>query len=219
MIFRKACVQKKIPISKIIITFAVMEIINADTATPEELVEQIRRSVQQLRAMGRNDLLLHAIGASALEDLRVEAARGKLSRLVITADYHFRLVDYGYDVPLSPIHKAIYLLFLHHPEGIEFKRLSEFRSELSHYYKETANRMDVEKLEQTIDRLVNPFDNAINEKCSRIKEVFSNFMDPYSLCYYAISSHTQRHIAGSSRIWFERLKVITLPRELVVWGR
>ena len=25
------------------------------------------------------------------------------------------------------------------------------------------------------------------------------------------------HIAGSARIWYERLKVITLPRELVVW--
>ena len=34
--------------------------------------------------------------------------------------------------------------------------------------------------------------------------------------YYIISSHTQKHIAGSSRIWYERLKVITLPRELVV---
>ena len=33
---------------------------------------------------------------------------------------------------------------------------------------------------------------------------------------YIISSHTQKHIAGSSRIWYERLKVITLPRELVV---
>ena len=34
--------------------------------------------------------------------------------------------------------------------------------------------------------------------------------------HYIISGHTQKRFAGSSRIWYERLKVITLPRELVV---
>jgi hypothetical protein len=38
-------------------------------------------------------------------------------------------------------------------------------------------------------------------------------MDEYRANYYIISSHTQKHIAG--RVWYERLKVITLPRELV----
>ena len=70
----------------------------------------------------------------------------------------------------------------------------------------TAKIMDKEKVMESVDHLINPLDNAINEKCSRIKKA----------SYYIISSHTQKHIAGSSRIWYERLKVITLPRELVV---
>ena len=41
-------------------------------------------------------------------------------------------------------------------------------------------------------------------------------MDEYGASYYIISGHTQKHVAGSSRIWYERLKVITLPRELVI---
>jgi hypothetical protein len=40
-------------------------------------------------------------------------------------------------------------------------------------------------------------------------------MDEYTASYYIISGHTQKHLEGSSRIWYERLKVITLPRELV----
>ena len=32
----------------------------------------------------------------------------------------------------------------------------------------------------------------------------------------SFSGHTQKHVAGSNRIWYERLKVITLPREMVV---
>ena len=77
--------------------------------------------------------------------------------------------------------------------------------------------LDKEKVIESVDHLVNPLDNAINEKCSRIKKVFLSLMDEYTASYYFISSHTQKHIQGSSRIWYERLKVITLPRELVIW--
>ena len=184
--------------------------------TPEEIAEQVRQLAAQLQMAGRKDLLLKAIGAPLLEELRIEAARAKLSRLLITKDYRFYLVDYNKEVELQPVHKAVYLLFLAHPEGIEFKRLGDYREELTRYYMATAKLMDKEKIIEGVDHLVNPLDNAINEKCSRIKKVFLDMMDEYSASYYIISGHTQKHVAGSSRIWYERLKVITLPRELVI---
>ena len=185
--------------------------------TPEERAQELRRLVAQLEAEGRRDLLLKAIGVPLLEELRIEAAKGKLSRLVITKDYRFILADYNHqEVELQPVHKAVYLLFLAHPEGIEFKRLADYREELTRYYMATAKLMDREKIMEGVDHLVNPLDNAINEKCSRIKKVFLDMMDEYTASYYIISGHTQKHVAGSSRIWYERLKVITLPRELVM---
>lgn len=185
--------------------------------TPEERAQELKRLISQLQAEGRNDLLLKAIGVPLLEELRIEAAKGKLSRLVITKDYRFILADYNNkEVELQPVHKAVYMLFLAHPEGIEFKKLADYREELTRYYMATAKLMDKEKILEGVDHLVNPLDNAINEKCSRIKKVFLNMMDEYTASYYIISSHTQKHIEGSSRIWFQRLKVITLPRELVV---
>ena len=189
---------------------------NDQQHSPEEIAREIRHLIGQLQIAGRNDLLLHAVGVPLLEELRIEAAKGKLSRLVITKDYRFILEDYHQEVELQPVHKAVYLLFLAHPEGIEFKRLAEYREELTRYYMATAKMMDKEKIIEGVDHLVNPLDNAINEKCSRIKKVFLELMDEYRASYYFISSHTQKHIAGSSRIWYERLKVITLPRELVV---
>ena len=183
--------------------------------TPEERAQELKKLVSQLQAEGRKDLLLKAIGVPLLEELRIEAAKGKLSRLVITKDYKFILVDYNHkEVELQPVHKAVYLLFLAHPEGIEFKRLAEYREELTRYYMATAKMMDKEKIIEGVDHLVNPLDNAINEKCSRIKKAFLELMDEYRASYYIISSHTQKHIAG--RVWYERLKVITLPRELVM---
>ena len=184
--------------------------------TPEERTLELKRLIEQLQAEGRHDLLLKAIGVPLLEELRIEAAKGRLSRLVITEDYRFILEDSHKEVELQPVHKAVYLLFLAHPEGIEFKRLAEYREELTRYYMATAKMMDKEKIIESVDHLINPLDNAINEKCSRIKKVFLGLMDEYTASYYIISSHTQKHIAGSSRIWYERLKVITLPRELVV---
>ena len=185
--------------------------------TPEEIAEQVRQLAGQLQMAGRKDLLLKAIGAPLLEELRIEAARAKLSRLLITRDYRFVLLDYEHkEVELQPVHKAVYLLFLAHPEGIEFKRLGEYREELTRYYMATAKLMDKEKIMESVEHLVNPLDNAINEKCSRIKKVFLDMMDEYAASYYIISGHTQKHVAGSSRVWYERLKVITLPREMVV---
>ena len=180
----------------------------------EEIALEVKRLTEQLMAEGRKDLLLKAIGVPLLEELRIEAAKGKLSKLVITEDYRFVLADYNQEVELQPVHKAVYLLFLAHPEGIEFKKLSEYREELTGYYMATAKMMDKEKIIEGVDHLVNPLDNAINEKCSRIKKAFLELMDEYRASYYIISSHTQKHIAG--RVWYERLKVITLPRELVV---
>ena len=185
--------------------------------TPEEIAEQVRQLAGQLQMAGRKDLLLKAIGAPLLEELRIEAARAKLSRLLITRNYRFVLLDYEHkEVELQPVHKAVYLLFLAHPEGIEFKRLGEYREELTRYYMATAKLMDKEKIMEGVEHLVNPLDNAINEKCSRIKKVFLDMMDEYAASYYIISGHTQKHVAGSSRVWYERLKVITLPREMVV---
>ncbi len=188
--------------------------------TPEEMALEVKRLAGQLQAEGRSDLLLKALGVPLLEELRIEAAKGKLSRLLITNDYRFILEDYNrQEVELQPVHKAVYLLFLAHPEGIEFKRLSDYREELTRYYMATAKLMDKEKIIEGVDHLVNPLDNGINEKCSRIKKVFLDMMDEYTASYYIISSHTQKHIAGSSRIWYQRLKVITLPREFVVYSK
>ena len=184
--------------------------------TPEEAALEVRRLAEQLMAADRKDLLLKAIGVPMLEALRIEAAKGKLSRLVITKDYRFVLADYQVEVELQPVHKAVYLLFLAHPEGIEFKRLADYREELKGYYLQTAKLLDKEKIEEGVNHLTDPLDNAINEKCSRIKKVFLDLMDEYRASYYIISSHTQKHIAG--RVWYERLKVITLPREFVVYS-
>ena len=57
--------------------------------TAEEVMQELRALADRLVAAGRKDLLLKAIGVPLLEELRIEAAKSRLSRLVITKDYRF----------------------------------------------------------------------------------------------------------------------------------
>lgn len=194
----------------------------AMTTTPtdshaEELARELRQLVGRLYAEGRTDLLLRAIGVPMLELLRTEAARGTLSRLIVTRDGRLVLERGQREVVLTPVHRAVYLLFLRHPEGIEFKNLSDHYDELLAIYNKVTPGGDPDKAEETVARLTNPLDNAINEKCSRIKAAFTALLDDYQSSYYIISSHKTRMMQHSQRVWFQRLKLITLPRELVVY--
>lgn len=178
---------------------------------------QIRQLVNDLQMIGRNDLLLRAITVPVLEELRTEAARGTLSKLFITKDYSFILANGNREVQLNPIHRAVYLLFLSHPEGIEFKRMADYRDELLAIYRKVSPQTDSDKAIETVNRLTNPLDNALNEKCSRIKSAFCALMDEYSTSYYIIDSQAQQVVADSPRKWFRRIKAIRLPRELVIF--
>lgn len=193
-----------------------METTEDDSRKAEELAKELHALVNRLGQTGRYDLMLRAISVPVLEQLRIEAVRAKLSRLVITRDFRFILKDYNAEVTLTPVHKALYILFLNHEEGIEFKDLSDHREELRRIYRSISPSTDPDRIDETVSRLTDPTDNAVNEKCSRIKAAFGSLMDEYTLSYYMISSHTTRHFNSSSRVWFKRLKLITLPRQLVI---
>jgi uncharacterized protein (DUF1810 family) len=130
----------------------------------------------------------------------------KLSRLTITKDYRILLTDYeGKEVRMEPLVKAIYLLFLKHPEGIAFKFLPDYRKELTNIYSKVRPMGLTEKALQSIEDVTNPLLNSINEKCSRVRAAFINEVDGSLLNNYII--------LGKSG----DIKKITLPRNLVTW--
>lgn len=181
---------------------------NNDEEQARLMARQIRELVKKLQVMGRDDLLLQAITVPTLEQLRTEAARGTLRRLIVKRDGRLFLEgskangndsNNMVEVQLSPVHRAVYLLFLRHEEGIEFKRLSEYHDELLSIYDRICPEGDKDKMRETVERLTNPLDNAINEKCSRIKSVFTSLMDDYSASYYIISSQSKQFDPTSPR--------------------
>ena len=160
------------------------------------LLEDMDVRVRKLRAKGMNEWTFRGLFKS----------KALLSHLVITKDYRIILPDYNdIEVKMEPLIKAVYFLFLKHPEGITFKELSDYRKELLDIYK-TLKPMGINKRTiQSIEDVTNPLLNSINEKCARIRSAFINKFD--------------EHLAKNYFITGERgeAKKITLPRDLVIW--
>lgn len=129
----------------------------------------------------------------------------KLSKLTITKDFAIMLSDYNKEVKLEPIVKAIYLLYLNHPEGIAFKYLPDYRKELAGIYQNIKPFGLTERAIRSIEDVTNPLLNSINEKCSRIRAAFQSLVDTSLVDQYIIKGKSGEE------------KKITLPRELVIW--
>lgn len=129
----------------------------------------------------------------------------KLSKLTITKDYAIILSDYdNKEVKMEPLVKAVYLLFLKHPEGIAFKQLPDYRQELIDIYNDLRPLGLNKRSLQSIEDVTNPLLNSINEKCSRIRATFYAEVDA--------SLADQYCIVGKSG----EAKKIILPRDWVI---
>ena len=128
----------------------------------------------------------------------------KLSKLTITKNYTLLLSDYNKEVKLEPIVKAVYLLYLNHPEGIAFKYLPDYRKELAEIYQKIKPFGLTDRAIRSIEDVTNPLLNSINEKCSRVRAAFLPLVDASLLDQYII--------IGKSG----EAKKIDLPRNLVV---
>ena len=110
---------------------------------------------------------------------------------------------------MEPIVKSVFLLFLENEDGIVFKCLSDYKDRLTQIYNKVKEyntdgpRLSNDRVWQTIYNITNPLSNAINEKCTRIKEAFLSQFDEHLACYYYITGKR-----GEA-------KKITLPRKLI----
>lgn len=140
----------------------------------------------------------------------------KLSRMTIGYDFTITLNDYNdTEIVMEPVVKAVFLLFMRHEEGIRFKDLEDYQTELEIIYRAVkAKRNDIDKkmeadfqpqISESVKSLTNPCSNSINEKCARIKEAFVvHFHDSIASNYYV------QGVRASA-------KRIRIPRNLVRW--
>ena len=159
------------------------------------LVEEIKERIRKLKDYGMSEKEL----TSLLE------AEQPLLKLTISRNYRLYLGEQRMEVRMEPLVKAVYLLFLRHPEGIIFKDLPDYRQELTKIYSDVRPWGLTDRALQSIEDVTNPMLNSINEKCARIKKTFLAVMGSGMAEHYYIKG-TRCEPKG-----------IALPRDLVVW--
>ena len=181
---------------------------NERTLTEEELVEEqsiietakvlheLRTIVQRLRLEGVSLMAIHEFIDK----------QEPLSHMTITLDYRIFLPDYNnLEIEMGALPKAIYFLFLRYPEGIIYKHMPDYNSELLNIYRQLRPNTDEARLNLTITKVVNPLGNALNENLARIRKAFVEKFD--------------EHLASNYIITGERGSLYSIPinRELITW--
>lgn len=174
---------------------------------PEEVMSEEEQGVaadlELLRAISSR---LRKNGVSEERIQEAVIPQKQLSRLLITQDKRILLPDYNKEIELDPLHKAVFLLFLKHPDGIRFKEVSEYKSELLQLYIGITNKPNSKRASSCINDICSPFKNSIHEKCSRIRKILAQVItDKDMASHYCISGKR-----GEA-------KCIDLPRTMVTW--
>ena len=160
------------------------------------LLDEVKEKVRKLKAYGVDDAEI----AAAMNEEEL------FPQLVVKEDYKIVLAD-GADteVKMEPLVKAVYLLFLSHPEGIILKCLPDHKRELTTLYLLLRPYGLTDRVMQSIEDVTNPTLNSINEKCARIRRAFLGLLPRNIAKYYTISGKR-----GEA-------KKIDLVRTNVVW--
>ena len=94
------------------------------------LIREMKENIERLKQKGITGVVLKKI----IQEME------KTSRLVVTTDFRIILKDFNnQEITMAPLPKAIFFLFLRHPEGISFKELIDYKDEIMHIYKVLCN--------------------------------------------------------------------------------
>ena len=161
----------------------------------EMMMSEVQALVERLRQSGVGEIALQRLFKPTQQLSRIHIQYGR----IFLPDYN------NMEIKMHPLSKAIYLLYLRHPEGIMFSYLPDYRDELLHLYGLISGRDSREDIRRSIDDVTDPTRNSINEKCSRIKQAFlREFDDSIARNYYITGERGEA-------------KKILLPREMVIW--
>lgn len=160
------------------------------------LIREMKENIERLKQKGITGVVLKKI----IQNME------STSRLVITKDFRILLPDFNnQEITMATLPKAIFLLYLRHPEGIAFKELIDYKDEITHIYKVLCNGNFPRRGKKSIESICNPLNNSINEKCSRIAESFKYHFDEDIVTPYIV-----RGERGSK-------KTISIDRQLLTW--
>lgn len=132
-------------------------------------------AVEHLRQHGVSETVIAAMFAPQI----------KPSKVVVNNDYSIYLPDFRIDFDFKPRERAVYILFLSHPEGIRLKDLPDYQKQLESIYSTITNRVNEESVQRTLENVCDPTRNTMNEICAHIRTaIMQKMQEPLARYYY-----------------------------------
>lgn len=93
------------------------------------------------------------------------------------------------EVKMSYLPKTVYIFFLLHHTGVEFKNLDHYLKELYQIYQIVSEEKNIEarKIKRSLENLVSPRSNRIYEICSVVRRTLSEILPRELVTQYAIT--------------------------------
>lgn len=180
----------------------------SDSALGEVLPDISTMSAQQL-------LKLITAAQKRIEQLGYTsdtlASMDEPPKLRITKDLRIFLADghhssYGArEIQLKPLCRMLFILFLRHPEGINFKDLSLYENEMMDIYGRITRRGDATTMQRSIRHITDSTNSLMSVHRSQLSRSLARYIDKTILPQYLISTGK-----GTTRS-------IPIDRELIEW--
>lgn len=128
---------------------------------------------------------LKQLGAEPVVSGHGEELKGREPEtLYIDSSYHIRLGSpNGPAIPFRPLVRALFILFLRHPEGIVLKQRGRYEAELNEIYTAISPKTAPEDRQARIHRLVDPEDNSFSEKTSVLNALLDRLLPETAFNY------------------------------------
>ena len=150
----------------------------------QKIVDDINQKLSELNKTGKFLFALPDI-FKYLEEFRT-VQKPFISQLYINSDFQIFLTDYGnQEIKLSHLTKSLYFLHLIHGK-LDLDDIRHHRKTLLNIYKTVSYRTDLEKLEESVEKLLQNENNELFIHYSRIKSAFCKIMDDGFAKHYYI---------------------------------
>lgn len=143
-------------------------------------------SNQKLR---EDEDIKNIINNIAISKVKEQKTRQKESSILIDSKCNIYFPDYcSHEIKISFLPKTVYIFFLLHPKGAEFKNMDLYAEELYNIYMLVSENKNIEaeKVKASINKLVEPGNNRIYEICSIIRRTLLNVVPSELIGKYTI---------------------------------
>ena len=139
----------------------------------QQFLSELEQALSKLSEEGVN-IFLQTMGNDFLKSLSNLAPK-PLSPIQVDKQFRILLPEYDLEIKMNALWKAIYILFLRHPEGIVLKDMPNYRDELSDIYY-AMGCGEYERMEATLDDVTIPGSDNFRQYVSKINRAFTSVL-------------------------------------------